>query len=51
MFQNVLIAEDQNTINKGVERTLIELNIPNIITTQYCDDAHLKIKCALNKLG
>ena len=48
MFQNVLIAEDQNTINKGVERTLNELNIPNIITTQYCDDALLKIKGALN---
>ena len=48
MFQNVLIAEDQNTINKGVERTLIELNIPSIVTTQYCDDAHLKIKGALN---
>lgn len=48
MFKNVLIAEDQNTINKGVERTLIELKIPNIVTTQYCDDAHLKIKGALN---
>jgi DNA-binding NarL/FixJ family response regulator len=47
MFQNVIIAEDQNTINKGVERTLIELNIKNIVTTQYCDDALLKIKAAL----
>jgi len=47
MFKNVLIAEDQNTINKGVERTLIELDITNIITTQYCDDALLKIKASL----
>ena len=47
MFQNVLIAEDQNTINKGVERTLNELNIPNVITVQYCDDALLKLKAAL----
>ncbi len=44
MFQNVLIAEDQNTINKGVERTLSELDIANIDTTQYCDNALLKIK-------
>jgi DNA-binding NarL/FixJ family response regulator len=47
MFQNVLIAEDQNTINKGVERTLNELNIPSVITAQYCDDALLKLKAAL----
>lgn len=47
MFQNVLIAEDQNTINKGVERTLNELSILNIISTQYCDDAFLKLKAAI----
>lgn len=47
MFQNVLIAEDQNTINKGLERTLTELNIVNVVTTQYCDDALLKIKAGL----
>lgn len=47
MFQNVLIAEDQNTINKGVERTLNDLSIPNIVTTQYCDDALLKLKATL----
>lgn len=47
MFQNVLIAEDQNTINKGVERILNELNISNIVATQYCDDALLKLKYAL----
>ena len=47
MFQNVLIAEDQNTINKGVERTLNELNIAKIVATQYCDDALLKLKAAI----
>lgn len=47
MFQNVLIAEDQNTINKGVKRTLHGLSIPSIISTQYCDDALLKLKAAL----
>ncbi|WP_422104636.1 response regulator [Winogradskyella sp.] len=48
MFQNVIIAEDQNSINKGVEQTLIELGISNVITSQYCDDALLKIKGALH---
>ncbi len=47
MFQNVLIAEDQNTINKGVESTLRELDIVNITTSQYCDDALLKLKSKL----
>ncbi len=47
MFQNVLIAEDQNTINKGVESTLYELNIPKVTSSQYCDDAFLKLKSGL----
>ncbi|WP_353780115.1 response regulator [Winogradskyella sp. 3972H.M.0a.05] len=46
MFKNVLIAEDQNSINKGVERILTELNILNIVSAQYCDDALLKVKAA-----
>lgn len=49
MFQNVLIAEDQNTINKGVERTLTEMKIATIVTSQYCDEALLKIKAAQNE--
>ncbi|WP_303318581.1 response regulator [Flavivirga abyssicola] len=47
MFQKVLIAEDQNSIHKGLENTLKELNIKEIVTVQYCDDALLKIKASL----
>ncbi|AUP78819.1 response regulator transcription factor [Flavivirga eckloniae] len=48
MFQKVLIAEDQNSIHKGLENILKDLNIKEIATAQYCDDALLKIKAALN---
>ncbi|TGV02434.1 response regulator transcription factor [Flavivirga rizhaonensis] len=48
MFQKVLIAEDQNTIHKGLENILKELNIKEVDTVQYCDDALLKIKASLN---
>ncbi len=47
MFQKVLIAEDQNSIHKGLENILEELKIKEIITVQYCDDALLKIKASL----
>lgn len=47
MFQNVLIAEDQHTIHKGLEATLRELHIDAVQSVQYCDDALLKIKSAL----
>lgn len=48
MFQKILIAEDQNSIHKGLENTLKEINIKDIVTVQYCDDALLKIKASLN---
>lgn len=47
MFQKVLIAEDQHTIHKGLEATLKELNIVEVQSVQYCDDALLKLKAAL----
>lgn len=47
MFHKVLIAEDQHTIHKGLEATLKELGIREVQSVQYCDDAHLKIKAAL----
>ncbi|GAA3602442.1 response regulator [Flavivirga amylovorans] len=48
MFQKVLIAEDQNSIHKGLENILKDLKIKEIATAQYCDDALLKIKASLN---
>lgn len=47
MFQKVLIAEDQNSIHKGLESTLKELHFSEIVTVQYCDDALLKIRASL----
>lgn len=47
MFQKVLVAEDMDNINKGMETTLSELGIATIDQVQYCDDAYLKIKRAL----
>lgn len=47
MFQKVLIAEDQHTIHKGLEATLKELDVTDVQSVQYCDDALLKIKAAL----
>lgn len=47
MFKKVLVAEDMDDINKGVVSTLSELDIENVHHVQYCDDALLKIKKAL----
>ena len=49
MFKKVLVAEDFGSINTGVLSTLRNLDIPNIDTVQYCDDAYLKIKSAVNQ--
>jgi len=49
MFNKVLIAEDQQTISKGLQSTLETLNIGKIETTHYCDNALLKIKAALKQ--
>ncbi len=47
MFKKVLIAEDQNSIHKGLENTLKNIEIKEVVTVQYCDDALLKIKASL----
>lgn len=47
MFKKVLIAEDMEDINKGVQTLLTELGIAQIQQVQYCDDAYLKIKRGL----
>ncbi len=48
MFQKVLIAEDFDTNNQRLTSLLKEdLNIPNVVSSLYCDDAFLKAKKAL----
>ena len=46
MFKKVIVAEDQDDINKGVVASLQELEVQEIQHVQYCDDAYLKIKKA-----
>ncbi len=49
MFKKVLIVDDHITANSGVLQVLEHLKIEkeNVIKSQYCDDALLKIKRAV----
>lgn len=49
MFKKVLIAEDHESINISVQKTLEDLVIPNIDYVFYCDDAIGKIQKALRE--
>ena len=46
MFKKILIAEDTMSTNDGLVKSLSPI-VPNIETAQYCDEALLKIKKAL----
>ncbi len=48
MFKKILAAEDIDNIKLGVASILEQLEIPEIIHAQYCDEAYLKFKVALN---
>ncbi|CAD0005198.1 response regulator transcription factor [Flavobacterium salmonis] len=47
MFKKVLIAEDIDAINLGIEQVLKDLNIVNFQHSKYCDEAFLKIRRAI----
>lgn len=47
MFKKVIIAEDLEDINLGIEQTLKDLDIINFQHAKYCDDAFLKIRKAI----
>ncbi|WP_337966855.1 response regulator [uncultured Flavobacterium sp.] len=47
MFKKVIIAEDLEDINLGIEQTLKDLDIVNFQHAKYCDDAFLKIRKAI----
>jgi two-component system capsular synthesis response regulator RcsB len=49
MFNKVLIAEDQQSANISVRKTLEELGIAYFKYVYYCDDALLYIKNALSE--
>lgn len=46
MFKKVLLAEDIDTISKGVMSIMEALQIDNVHQAQYCDDAYIQIKKA-----
>lgn len=47
MFKKVIVAEDFDSINLGIEQTLHDLGIVNFHHSKYCDDAFLKIRKAI----
>lgn len=47
MFKKVIVAEDLEDINLGIEQTLKDLEIVNFQHAKYCDDAFLKIRKAI----
>lgn len=47
MFKTVLIAEDQESANISVQRTLKDLGIVDVDYAYYCDDALLRIQQGL----
>lgn len=47
MFQKILVAEDMDSINQAVAATLSEMDIQNIHHAQYCDQAWLMVKKAI----
>lgn len=49
MFKKILIAEDHESINLSVQKTLEELNIPNVDYVYYCDDALAKIQKSIRE--
>ena len=49
MIDKVLIAEDHESSNISVQKSLEELNISGIDHVYYCDDAILKLRQSLHK--
>lgn len=47
MFKKVIIAEDFDSINLGIEQALKDLGIVDFQHAKYCDDAFLKIRKAI----
>lgn len=49
MFKKVLIAEDLDAMNLGIQQVLKDLNIVDFQHSKYCDDAFLKIRAAIQQ--
>jgi DNA-binding NarL/FixJ family response regulator len=49
MFKKVIIAEDLDAMNLGIQQVLKDVNIVNFQHSKFCDDALLKIRAAINQ--
>jgi DNA-binding NarL/FixJ family response regulator len=47
MFHKIIIAEDHQSANLSVQKTLSDLQIHQTQHTSYCDDAYMKIHQAV----
>jgi DNA-binding NarL/FixJ family response regulator len=47
MFKKILVAEDMDSINQAVSLVLKDLGITEVVHVQYCDQAWLKAKRAI----
>ncbi|MFL0354740.1 response regulator [Xanthomarina sp. GH4-25] len=46
MFKKVIVSDDLVSINLGMLTILDNLQVKNVVSVQYCDDAYLRIKKA-----
>lgn len=46
MFKKILVAEDIDSINRGMSAVLQKLGRPEVFHASYCDDAYLKARRA-----
>ncbi|WP_433813081.1 response regulator [Flavobacterium johnsoniae] len=49
MFKKVIIAEDLDAMNLGIQQVLKDLNIADFQHSKFCDEAFLKIRAAINQ--
>lgn len=49
MFKKVIIAEDIDAMNLGIQQVLKDLNIVDFQHSKFCDDAFLKIRAAIHQ--
>ncbi len=49
MFKKVIIAEDLDAMNLGIQQVLKDLNIVDFQHSKFCDEAFLKIRAAIHQ--
>ncbi|MEO7978629.1 response regulator [Flavobacterium sp.] len=49
MFKKVIIAEDLDTMNLGIQQVLKDLNILDFQHSKFCDEAFLKVRASISQ--